>query len=147
MTAISLYRPPLPRNLQLSIAHRQAPLSLLVPLPIRYPGHRPPPGGRFLMESEQSGDCLLPNSVRSPMWIWMHFLQPWSKRNQPELCGYPVVVGSNPASRGVVATCSYEARCFCVHTAMTAARARSLCPQEVFLRPRIDAPREDRDFY
>ncbi|MCR2831824.1 hypothetical protein NR402_16290 [Acidithiobacillus ferrooxidans] len=63
------------------------------------------------------------------------------------MCGYPVVVGSDPAGRGVVATCSYEARRFCIHSAMTAAHARSLCPQGVFLRPRIDAYREDKDFY
>ncbi|MHB1322469.1 MAG: Y-family DNA polymerase [Acidithiobacillus ferrivorans] len=57
------------------------------------------------------------------------------------------VVGSDPAGRGIVATCSCEARRFCIHSAMTAARARSLCPQAVFLRPRIDAYREDRDIY
>ncbi len=69
------------------------------------------------------------------------------QRDQPELRGQPVIVGSDPAGRGVVATCSHEARRFGIHSAMTATRARSLWPQAVFLRPRIDAYREDRDFY
>ncbi len=34
------------------------------------------------------------------------------QRNHPELRGQPVVVGGSPQSRGVVATCSYEARAF-----------------------------------
>ena len=59
------------------------------------------------------------------------------QRDQPELRGQPVIVGSDPAGRGVVATCSHEARRFGIHSAMTAARARSLWPQAVFLRPRM----------
>ncbi|MBU2721255.1 DNA polymerase IV [Acidithiobacillus ferridurans] len=64
------------------------------------------------------------------------------QRDHPELRGQPVIVGGDPAGRGVVATCSYEARRFGIHSAMTAARARSLCPQAVFIRPRMDAYRE-----
>ncbi|MGC9156277.1 MAG: DNA polymerase IV [Ferrimicrobium sp.] len=63
------------------------------------------------------------------------------QRDHPELRGKPVIVGGDPAGRGVVATCSYEARRFGVHSAMTASRAKSLCPQGIFIRPRMDAYR------
>ena len=61
------------------------------------------------------------------------------QRDRPQLRGKPVVVGGNPDSRGVVATCSYEARRFGIHSAMSCARAYRLCPQVVFVRPRFAA--------
>ncbi len=61
------------------------------------------------------------------------------QRDNPQLRGQPVVVGGNPDGRGVVATCSYEARRFGIHSAMSCARAYRLCPQVVFVRPRFDA--------
>ena len=64
------------------------------------------------------------------------------QRDRPELRGQPLIVGGDPNGRGVVATCSYEARRFGIHSAMSAARARSLCPQAIFVRPRMDAYRE-----
>jgi DNA polymerase-4 len=50
------------------------------------------------------------------------------QRDNPELRGKPVIVGSNPQSRGVVAACSYEARKFGIHSAMACATAYKRCP-------------------
>lgn len=53
--------------------------------------------------------------------------------DNPELLGRPVVVGAPPDRRGVVCTCSYEARVFGVHSAMPSRTAYRLCPHAVFL--------------
>ena len=64
------------------------------------------------------------------------------QRDRPELRGKPVIVGGAPDKRGVVATASYEARPFGIHSAMPAATARRLCPHAVFLRPRFEVYRQ-----
>jgi len=53
--------------------------------------------------------------------------------SNPELRGKPVVVEGKPGSRGVVATASYEALAFGLHSAMPRSTAVSLCPQPVFI--------------
>lgn len=60
-------------------------------------------------------------------------------RDDPRLRGKPVIVGGMPGTRGVVCTCSYEARKFGVHSGMSATRARELCPHGIFLKPRFEA--------
>ncbi|MFV0436741.1 MAG: DNA polymerase IV [Desulfopila sp.] len=62
--------------------------------------------------------------------------------DNPALRGRPVIVGGSPESRGVVAACSYEARRFGIHSAMAAGRAARLCPQAIFIRPRMSRYRE-----
>lgn len=61
------------------------------------------------------------------------------QRDNPALRGRPVIVGGPPERRGVVSTCSYEARKFGIHSAMASSRAVKLCPQAVFLKPRFEA--------
>ena len=56
------------------------------------------------------------------------------QRDRPELKGKPVIVGGlRDSKRGVVSTCSYEARKYGVHSAMPIAQAVKLCPQGIFL--------------
>jgi len=64
------------------------------------------------------------------------------QRDFPQYRNKPIVVGGSPDSRGVVATCSYEARRFGIHSAMPSAHAYRLCPQAVFIKPRFDVYKE-----
>ena len=62
--------------------------------------------------------------------------------DNPELRGKAVMVGGRPDGRGVVATASYEARTFGVHSAMPMATAVRHCPEGIIVRPRFDRYRE-----
>jgi DNA polymerase-4 len=65
------------------------------------------------------------------------------QRDNPALLGKPVIVGAPPTQRGVVCAASYEARKFGVRSAMASITAGRLCPKGVFVRPRMDAYREE----
>lgn len=64
------------------------------------------------------------------------------QRDFPQYVGKPIVVGGLPSERGVVATCSYEARPFGIHSAMPSRTARRLCPDVIFVKPRFSVYRE-----
>lgn len=64
------------------------------------------------------------------------------QRDFPKYRNKPLIVGGSPDSRGVVATCSYEARPYGVHSAMPSSQAYRLCPQAIFVKPRFEAYRE-----
>lgn len=62
--------------------------------------------------------------------------------DNPKYAGRPLIVGGNPQGRGVVAACSYEARKFGIHSAMSAANAIRHCPHALFVRPRKERYKE-----
>lgn len=64
--------------------------------------------------------------------------------SKPSLRGKAVIVGGL-GPRGVVATASYEARRFGVHSAMPMAQARRLCPNGAYLIPRFTLYRQVSD--
>lgn len=72
------------------------------------------------------------------------------QRDNPDLRGKPVAVGGE-RMRGVVATASYEARKFGVHSAMPSITAKHKCPELIFVKPRFDAykavSRQIRDIF
>lgn len=59
-------------------------------------------------------------------------------RDDPSLRGKPLIIGSLPNERGVVATCSYEARKYGIHSAMNIKEAYRLCPGGVYMHPNFD---------
>ena len=83
--------------------------------------------------------CPQTRPMTTPPWI-MHldmdaFFAAIEQRDDPSLRGMPVVVGAQPGGRGVVATCSYEAREFGIHSAMPMNEAHRRCPGAEYLRP------------
>ena len=59
-------------------------------------------------------------------------------RDNPALRNKPLIIGSLPHERGVVSTCSYEARKYGVHSAMNIKEAYRLCPHGIFMHPNFE---------
>jgi DNA polymerase-4 len=85
----------------------------------------------------------MPEHCRKIIHIDMDaFFAAVEQRDFPEYHNKPLIVGGQPNSRGVVATCNYEARKFGIHSAMPSSHAYRLCPQAIFVKPRFDAYKE-----
>jgi DNA polymerase IV len=65
------------------------------------------------------------------------------QRDNPALRGKALIVGAPPTQRGVVCAASYEARKFGVRSAMPSSVAKRLCPEGVFIMPRMQRYREE----
>ena len=91
-----------------------------------------------------------PNTCENSPWIGraiLHvdldaFFAAVEQLDHPEWRGKPVIVGGDPGRRGVVSTCSYEARKFGVRSAMSSARATLLCPDAIWTHGSFERYRE-----
>ena len=91
---------------------------------------------------------VVKNIVESPIHKIIHidadcFYAAVEVRDNPALKGLPIAVGGSAQRRGVIATASYEARKFGVHSAMASATAINRCPQLVLIPGRMSAYREE----
>jgi DNA polymerase-4 len=72
-------------------------------------------------------------------------------RDNPDLKGKPIIVGGSPQGRGVVLTCSYEARKFGIHSGMGSSKAVRLCPEAIYVHPRfkvyVDISKQIRNIF
>ena len=62
--------------------------------------------------------------------------------DNPSYRGKPVIVGGSPHARGVVSTCSYEARKYGIHSAMPLREAARRCPHGIFVPGRMQRYQE-----
>lgn len=102
------------------------------------------------MAQEQSTPALPQGRAPARYRVILHvdmdaFFASIEQRDNPEYRGRPLVVGSPPDQRGVVCAASYEARRFKVRSAMPSRTAFKLCPNAVFVRPRMSVYRAESE--
>lgn len=107
--------------------------------------------GRFVLPENKSAldawEQSLP-SWRGPAVLLMDldaFFASVEQMDHPEWKGKPVIVGGSPERRGVVSTCSYEARTYGVHSAMPSSQAARLCPHAIWTEGHFGRYRELSD--
>ena len=84
------------------------------------------------VSAEEGGD----GRMRAILHIDMDaFFASIEQRERPHLRGKPVLVGGSPRRRGVICTCSYEARVFGIHSGMSSALALRKCPFATLIEP------------
>src|SRR5690606_32166747 len=87
------------------------------------------------------------SNVRVIMHLDMNsFFASVEQAANPQLKGIPLAVAGNPKERrGILVTCSYEARAYGVYTTMTVGEARRRCPDLVIVPPRHELYRQMSD--
>lgn len=85
--------------------------------------------------------------IGTPQQIIIHvdmdaFYASVEARDDPSLRSKPLIIGSLPGERGVVCTCSYEAREFGVRSAMNIKEAYRRCPNGIYMHPNFSKYRE-----
>lgn len=63
-------------------------------------------------------------------------------KDNPNLAGKPLIIGALPRERGVVSTCSYEARKFGVRSGMSIKDAYRRCTGGIYMRPNMEKYRK-----
>lgn len=99
----------------------------------------------FLLRIEPVVNSIQPDKTESRKIIHIDadcFYAAVEIRDNPKLRGLPIAVGGSASRRGVVATASYEARKFGVHSAMASATALKRCPDLILIPGRMSVYRE-----
>ena len=96
-------------------------------------------------EDERALDALaaIPWTGRAVLLVDLDaFFASVEQLDHPNWRGKPVIVGGGSDKRGVVSTCSYEARLYGVRSAMPSATAAKLCPDAIWTEGHYDRYRE-----